>query len=194
MKLNELIPLYQNMKNACIDRYQFEYRHGKGLFDVFFFTDESPFVLLFGARGTQFCFEIVVHPGFEISTQLSSQDYHELCNFLDLKFDPENHFSPFAFFTQFNKEIPHNIDTNRGIPRTYELAQYHSEIEDKNKVYFCGWRNNKVRKETVTQSNLLKTKMLLGHHAYLICKQKNISSCWTDKKTSEINYELPILE
>jgi hypothetical protein len=194
MKLNELNPLFQSMKNACIDRYQFEYQHGKGLFDVFFFTDESPFVLLFGARGTQFCFEVFVYPGFEISTKMSSQDYRELCNFLELKFDPENPFSPFAFFSQFNKNIPHNIDVKRRILQTYEIAQYRCEIEDKNKVYFCGWRNNKLRNETVTHSNLRKTKMLLGNHAYIVCKEKNISSCWTDKSTLSINYDTHILE
>jgi hypothetical protein len=47
MKLDGLILLYKSMKVQDIERYRFEYKVGKAVFDIFFFTDGSPFVLLY---------------------------------------------------------------------------------------------------------------------------------------------------
>ena len=60
MKLNGLVSLYRSMKHQNIDRYRFEYKHGKALFDVFFLVDENPFILLFGTKGDSFSFEVQV--------------------------------------------------------------------------------------------------------------------------------------
>ncbi|CAJ0780862.1 hypothetical protein LMG18090_01245 [Ralstonia mannitolilytica] len=50
MKLDGLATLYKDMRAKKLERIRFDYRHGRVSFDVFFFIDGSPFVLLF-ARG-----------------------------------------------------------------------------------------------------------------------------------------------
>lgn len=98
MKLDGLVELYRSMKDQGIERYRFEYRHGHTLFDVFFFIDESPFILLFGAKGEAFSFEVKVIAGFNIDPTLGSDTYRELCRVLGLEYDPNNPFSPTVFF------------------------------------------------------------------------------------------------
>ena len=190
MKLDGLINLYRSMKDQEIDRYRFEYRHGKALFDVFFFIDESPFVLLFGAKGEAFSFEMEVKEGFNISPKLDNQTYRDLCRILGLKYDPNNPFSPKEFFEQFNKHIPPSASkTSEAEPQ--HIAQYRSVAEEEDKIYFLGWRNNDIRGERVRETNLRKTRDLLGQKAYERCKSKNISSCWTDDPHRAKKFWLP---
>lgn len=179
MKLDGLVGLYRSMKKQEIDRYRFEYRHGRALFDVFFFIDESPFILLFGAKGEAFSFEVEVGVGFNINPTLDRGTYKELCCILGLKYDPNNPFSPKGFFAQFNKHVPHTASINNKV-EPHQIAQYRSIAEEEDKIYFIGWRNNGLRGERVSETNLAKTKCLLGQKAYERCKSKNISSCWTD--------------
>ena len=56
MKLDGLVELYKSMKVQGIDRYRFEYKCGRAVFDVFFFVDGSPFLLLFGVKAENFSF------------------------------------------------------------------------------------------------------------------------------------------
>ena len=108
MKLNGLVGLYRSMKNQGRDRYRFEYRHGRAMFDVFFFIDESPFILLFGAKGEAFSFEVEVETGFNINPTLCGNTYKELCRVIGLEYDPNSPFSPKYFFAQFNHNIPYS--------------------------------------------------------------------------------------
>jgi hypothetical protein len=66
-----------------------------------------------------------------------------------------------------------------------------TNIEESEKIYFCEWFDNyKVRKK-VKEINLEKTKQILRTDAYLMCKKKNISSCWTDDEEKATEYFLP---
>ena len=190
MKLDGLINLYWSMKDQEIDRYRFEYKHGKALFDVFFFIDESPFVLLFGAKGEAFSFEMEVKKGFYIFPKLDNQTYRDLCRILGLKYDPNNPFSPKGFFEQFNKCIPQKA-SKRSEAEPQHIALYRSVAEEGDKIYFLGWRNNGIRGERVREANLKKTRDLLGQKAYERCKSKNISSCWTDDPNRARKFWLP---
>ena len=190
MKLDGLIALYKSMKNQEIDRYRFVYKHGKALFDVFFFIDESPFVLLFGVKGGALSFEVEVKKGFNINPKLDNQTYKELCRILGLKFDPNNPFSPKKFFETFNKSIPKSASKKSEV-KPQHIAQYRSIAEEEDKIYFLGWRDNKKRGERVSETNLKKTRDLLGKKAYECCKSKNISSCWTDDPGKAKKFELP---
>ena len=190
MQLNGLVNLYRSMKNQAIERYRFEYRHGHALFDVFFFIDESPFILLFGAKGEAFSFEMEVKAGFNIDPTLDSDTYKQLCRILGLKYDPNNPFSPKEFFTQFNQNVPHGASINAKA-ESHEIAQYRKIAEEEDKIYFLGWRNNELRGDIVSETNLAKTKDLLGHKAYTRCKSKNISSCWTDDPAKAKKVQLP---
>jgi hypothetical protein len=190
MNLDGLIDLYRSMKDQLIDRYRFEYRHGKAVFDVFFFIDENPFILLFGAKGEAFSFEMEVRAGFQINPQLDSTTYKELCKVLGLEFDPDNPFSPKGFFDQFNQKIPHKANiSSKAEPQ--DIAKYRSVAEEEDKVYFLGWRNNNIRSDHVSKENLMKTKDLLGIKAHIRCSAKNISSCWTDDSRKAKKIKLP---
>lgn len=190
MKLDGLIPLYKSMKSQTIDRYKFEYKSGKAIFDVFFFIDESPFLLLFGVKAENFSFELKVLNGFIIDPTLDNDTYKKLCEILGLTFDPARKFSPRSFFAEFNSNIPKEASPHHKA-KPHDIASYRSIAEEADRIYFVGWRDNKKWGTNVQESNLDKTKKLLGEKAYLRCRQKNISSCWTDKKESAIEFTLP---
>lgn len=181
LKLDGLAKLYKSMVTQKIERYRFEYKVGKATFDVFFFIDDKPFVLLFGVKTANFSFEIKVEKGFTIDPQLDSSTYKKLCAALGLKYDPQNPFKPFDFFKEFNKSIPSQaVPSQKAEP--HDIATYRSDVEEADKVYFLKWRDNTKRGENVQMENLEKTRKLLGEKAYARCKQKNISSCWTDQE------------
>lgn len=190
MRLTGIETLYRSMMDASIDRYRFNYKHGRATFDVFFFIDESPFVLLFGTRGENFYFEVAVAKGFQISTTLNPHDFKELCRVLRLEYNPDNRFSTHGFFEDFNAQIPGHI-APAGEVRPHELAKYRSIAEEADKVYFLGWRNNQISGDHVSQTNLDKTRLLLGLKAFNRCSQKNISSRWTDNPQRAVKFYMP---
>ncbi|BCN08303.1 hypothetical protein RPSD_01880 [Ralstonia solanacearum] len=190
MKLDGLEPLYQDMQAKKLDRIRFDYRHGRVSFDVYFFIDGPTYQLLFGARGHNVAFEIKVDRNFEIWPRLDDDDYKALCKALGLTYDPANPFSPRAFFEDFAKHIPSAVPANHTV-NPQDLVRFRRDVEEADKVYFCGWRDNTVRCETVTEKNLHKTRELLGEKAYTTCEARNISSCWTDDRTKAITFTLP---
>ncbi|WP_045858732.1 DUF6037 family protein [Teredinibacter purpureus] len=190
MKLDGIIPLYKSMKTQNIDRYRFDYKAGKATFDVFFFIDSSPYLLLFGVKAENFSFELEVLNGFVIETKIDNDTYKRLCKVLGLEFDPNRPFSTWNFFKEFNSKIPLTANTSNPV-KPQDIAPYQSVAEEADKIYFVGWRDNSKWGTQVQDSNLEKTRKLLGEKAYLRCKQKNISSCWSDKKDSTIKVTLP---
>jgi Family of unknown function (DUF6037) len=181
LKLNGLQPLYKNMRSQKIERHKFCYKVNKAIFDVFFFVDESPFILFFGAKGENFSFELSVKNGFIIDDTLDEKTYGKLCKVLGLKYDPNNRFSPRKFFAEFNDRIPTQIGLS-SIVEPSDLATYRDMAKDTDKIYFFGWKDNDKSKTSVKEVNLDKTKKLLGKKAYERCKSKNISSRWTARK------------
>lgn len=178
------------MIDQDIDLYQFEYKHGKALFDILFFIVENSYVLLFGAKGENFSFEITVSDSFEIEPYIESETYSGLCRVLRLRYNPDNRFSTRGFFEEFNQAIPRRARVT-SIPEPHEIAIYRSVTEEENKIFFLGWRHNDIRKDQVSEANLMKTKTLLGYKAFKRCKDENISSCWTDDPIKAKKYKLP---
>jgi hypothetical protein len=132
MQIDGLKTLYSNMQRQGIDRYRFCFKHGRTRFDVFFFTDREPFVLLFGVHGQNISFEIEVQTGFRIEAKLDKETYGKLCSVLGLVYDPHNHFSPATFFETFNRHIPTYVNHDH-IVRPEELIQYCRNVEEPNK-------------------------------------------------------------
>lgn len=188
--LTNLRNLYTDMKAKNIDRVQFPYANGLAKFDVFFFIDEVPFSLLFGAKQSNIAFELQVEKGFIVDTFLPDDCYRALCQALGLTYDPNNPFRPGAFIEDFAKNIPTST-ANLKAPQPHDLAIYRSDVEEHKKKYFCGWRDNTKRGESVTPNNLFKTKRLLGVKAHNTCLQKNLSSCWTNEKSKSISFVMP---
>lgn len=182
MVLTGLKDLYRSMKAKKLSRVRFQYVHGPVTFDVFFFIDETPFCLMFGAVNFNVAFELAVKAGFEVEPIILPDRYKALCKALGLRFDPNNPFSVRSFLELFNQSIP---QVAPDIPvRPEDVAEYRRDVEESDKIYFLNWRDNTPMGKRVTQDNLFKTKRILGHETYLACLKRNISSCWTDDRSS----------
>lgn len=189
MNLVGLSALYKQMRREDEWRSKIEYRHGKVLFDVLFLIDETPFSLMFGAKGHNVSFEFKVGPGFSVAPTIPNDVYRELCKALGLVFDRENPFRISKFLAHFSDAVPQLIRTKTKA-KPQDVARYRCHVEDWNKIYFCGWRDNTKRSENVTSKNLQKTRELLGEAVYLSCKARNISTCWTDREQDAIEVRL----
>lgn len=189
MRLNGLEPLYRSMRYQGIDRYRFRYRCNNVEFDIFFLIDETPFQLLFGVLIKNFSFILPVERGFCINPKLDPEDFSGLCKVLGLRPNPENRFSTRAFFEEFNQCIPAQAD-RRNVFEPHEIAPYYPKVEEADKKYFWGWRHNDVLKERVSSENLEKTRRILGYQAYEICKARNISSRWTNRREDAKEFNL----
>lgn len=188
--LSSLRPFYKDMKANKIDRVRFTYTYGRVTFDVFFFIDETPFSLLFGAKQFNLAFELQVLPGFSVESYLPDEIYKALCKALGLVYDAAHPFSTRAFLSDFERHIP-AVVFSLSKPEPHDIAIYRSDVEENEKIYFCGWRDNTPRGEKVTPRNLHKTIRLLGEQAYQVCSRKNLSSCWTHDKSKSIPVLLP---
>lgn len=190
LAISKLKPLYKDMKTQGVGRAKFAYTHGAVTFDVFFFIDENPFSLLFGVKKHNLAFELRVEQGFVVTCELPKETYKALCKALGLTYDPNNKFSVTAFLKDFEKFIPAAFDS-RLSAEPHDIAVYRSDVEESAKIYFYGWRDNNLRGEQGSERNLHKTRRLLGETAYLVCKSKNLSSCWTDEKSKVIQVTSP---
>lgn len=179
MKLTNLRMLHIDMQSNGITRQKFAFSFKNTLFDVLFFSDDVPMTLLFGVVGRNFSFEISVGADYCIATQISSEIYTKLIEVLAIEYNPESPFRPWHFFSAFSESIPVHA-SKRSVPEPHDVAQYRRVVLDSKKIYFLGWRNNNKEGGHVTPDNLEKTKLLLGINTWKKCKEKNISSRWTD--------------
>lgn len=177
MQISGLKALHKDMRQNNITRTQFQYRHNQVVFDVLFFTDGSPYKLLFGAIGEKCCFVVNVNPGYSIAPFLQPKSaYNDLCRILGVEFDPQNHFSTAKFFRHFAGAIPHAItSTKEPKPPSRTQAELN---EDGEKKFFSHWCNN-GESSHVTNVNIEKTRKAFGGEIALFGSERNISSCWS---------------
>jgi hypothetical protein len=182
MKLEHLKQLHESMITEGVTRRRFNYTFNKVIFDVFFFTDEVPYKLMFGAIGFNFSFELSVKKNYEINPFLEADKFHKLVNdVLKLKYDKNNKFKISTFFINFDNQIPNNFKATH-IVNPHDIAVYRSDLEECNKIYFLRWLDNDSKNNKRSPENLEKTKALLGYDAYISVLNRNISSVWTDKR------------
>lgn len=188
MKLNGLISFHNSMKSNNLKRAKFIFTYNNVIFDVFFFIDETPYKLCIGVKAENFYFELDVKKGYIIDINIGNK-YLKLLEILGLKFNKEKPFKTIYLFIELNKKIPKNISVNNKW-KPNDLAKYKRDVEEAEKIYFCGWYDNEKVGKKVREENLEKTKAILGYEAYKMCKEKNISSCWTDNEDKAIEYSL----
>lgn len=176
--LNGLRPLHKSMLTQGISRQKFSYKHLAVEFDVYFFIDESPYELLFGAKGYNFAFTVIVQAGFKVAPYMKQEDYFRLREILGIKGGSGDPFSITAFLNEFDKKIPTNASTP-AIPEPHEISVTR-DVDEAHKRFFFGWRNNDIRGERVSEKNLNKTRELMGVPTYESCLKHNVSSKWTD--------------
>ncbi|MFT9076316.1 DUF6037 family protein [Ethanoligenens sp.] len=190
MVLNGLRNLYKSMKSQKIQRYKFNFSYCGVNFDTFFFIDNEPFKLALGVIAYNLYFEVRVDRGFVIKIQIEPETYKKLIEVLDFRYSKNGPFKPIYFFEALNKAIPH-IARKQNVAKPHDIAVYITNVEESEKIYFCGWRDDEKRHEHVRLPNLEKTKKLLSHKAYIMCKEKNISSRWTADKDRAVEFYMP---
>lgn len=175
------------MKQQNIERYKFEFIYLNVKFDVLYFIDDVPHKLAFGIKDHNYYFEIPVRK-FEIKPFID--ELNKFCNIMGFEYNPNSHYKPILFFNELNKYIP-KVANKNNIPNPSQIAIYRNNVEESDKIYFIGWfENNKVGKN-VRPKNLEKTRSLLSKDAYIMCRAKNISSCWSPNPKEEIQFKLP---
>lgn len=188
--MNGLRALHQSMRAQDMDRYRYEYSHGQATFDVIFLADESPYILLLGLRGGSIAFEFKVDEQYVIQSVYMGDDYSTLVKLLGLRYDPNNRFRPTHFLEWVDKAAPAQADT-RSAPRPAHVVRFRREVEEEKKVYFLSWRHYRNDERGPTLENLAKTRKLLGYRYYVICRDRQISSCWTDIAADERATPMP---
>lgn len=184
-KFTALESLHNNMKLNDMERVIFPFRYNEKGFSCIFITDILPYRLYLSTLGDKpTTFELKINNKYETSSYM--EEYNKLIEYLEIKYDPNHKFKPNDFFRSLNSKIPENCNNKPNYKDVILIAASHREIEEPNKIYFCGWKNNIVR--NVTDGNLEKTRSAFGDELAELCKKKNISSRWTDiDKDEEIN-------
>jgi hypothetical protein len=178
--LTNLRGLYRAMKNAGLTRYKWRFNRGPATFEAIFIFEEEPFELLLGAIGTTFAVSLRVAPGFRIDSRLPEPDFHALCSVLHLTYDPARKFKTSDFFDDLNQAIPQALDLKTGRVQPHDVLSYRRDVMEADKIYFCGWKDNTLTGERVSDANLKKTLEAFGQRVFELCKKRNISSKWTD--------------
>jgi len=191
MKLTGLEPLFRSMQTQQITRYKFRYEINYLKFDCLFFTDIRPFELVMGCRGQNFAIFLDVHPGFNIRPYIEPKDtYSALSKALRTHERSDGKLIPGEFFQAFNERIP-TIANPYNTVGNEDVVRYYSDIEEADKIYFCGWLDNNQQGHRVTESNLYKTKLLLGQRAFDFSQRRNHSTRWTHEKSRAITLCIP---
>lgn len=102
-----------------------------------------------------------------------------MVNYLEIKYDPLHKFTPLHFFEALNRRIPKKFTMRPDYKQVLKIAFKRRNIEEEDKIYFCGWRRN-ASGQSVREKNLEKTRSAFGDEKAAMCKRKNISSCWTN--------------
>lgn len=179
-------------------RGQFDWVHNGEPFRVVFIIDDietpSGMLLFFTHRSGRLSFEKPV-------IELSGGRYAITDNFFD---DPDTwaalkrlfyrdgssgrEMTPKGFFEDLNKATPQS-------PRVLKRVEPHEgprrDVEEEDKIYFCGWRTYQPGGRRPTTANLNKTRAKCGKVAYERCVKSQMSSCWTDIAERAVPYYDP---
>lgn len=182
--------LHKEMKRINEYRITYSFSYNQKYFSCIILFDIIPYRLYMNALGKEnLSFEFEINELYHCSSYI--EHYHDLINFLNIKYDPNNKFSPNTLLKVLNNKTPTNYNNKK--PRyndVLKMVKKHRKIDEQNKIYFCGWRKNPINCN-VTKENLEKTTSAFGYKFYRICLKYNISSCWTsdlnEEKLIEIN-------
>lgn len=189
MRLDRLELLHQDMASQGIVKQRFSFRFRTLQFSVVYIAEEFPHTLLFGCVAHNLFFVLEVNSDYEIPIYLGDS-YKPLLKALDLRYDPNNRFSPSVFFEEFSQVIPVGAGVNN-IPTMTEVAVLSRDVDEEHKTHFCGWRPHDGVTSNATPENLHKTLRLCGSNAHKVCLQHNISSRWTDDASKATPYYEP---
>lgn len=175
--------LHQDMRNVGETRAVFQFKFNEKAFSCIFLVDTIPYRLYLTTFGvTPVVFELEIEKGYRVKNYID--DYSKLIAYLGLKYDPNHIFKPDDFLAALNRNIPPRFTGRPNYKDVLIIASKRRNIEEINKIYFCGWYSNPIGKN-VKPENLEKTRSAFGDEKANICKNRNISSCWTDIVVNE---------
>lgn len=178
-KMMNLLSHRSNMKRLGQTRSIFKMDLYKKPFSCIFVIDCQPNILYITALGANpFVIEVEVDNSCQVECSLKNDDYNKLLKYLNLKYDPKNHFKPINFFTILDKNTPYLFEKAPKYSDCLVLASKNHKIKEADQIYFIGWRNNSAN-ESVSPDNNLKTRLAFGDHMADISIKNNISSRWS---------------
>ena len=127
-------------------------------------------------------FEIEIDKKYCAKTNI--EDYKELILYLEIKYDPNHTFKPVDLFEALNNKISKKFQRKPNCSEVVSVASKRRRVEEADKIYFCGWRNNPTG-YNVSEMNIEKTRIAFGDKIAAMCKLKNVSSCWTNISSDE---------
>src|SRR5699024_6151958 len=127
--------------------------------------------------GTIEKFELETNQDFEFNSFFAKELYRKLIENFYIQYDQDHIFTQIDFLSFVNINISEFRNTER--VNNNDIIRYNRDIEQADKVYFCGWIYH-TTKSNAQPTNLEKTRLLMGEAAYKRCCERNISSKWTD--------------
>ncbi|AKC37863.1 hypothetical protein BKG56_01225 [Mycobacteroides chelonae] len=181
------------MKASGRLRVQFEHRHPNNgaKFIVVFLADARPFQLIVVAKGAiPLVIVTDVLPGFRVSPWIESGValIATLKRILGVIPGGQTPFKLTSFFKEVASSAPTHVSAADDA-RPSVIARHHSDVEEADKIYFTNFRLHGQHSH-VTKINLDKTRLLLGQECYRVCRDRNISSCWSADPEREKPWDL----
>lgn len=182
-QLTGIKQLHNDMKRKKKTRDNFSFSYNNKIFSCIFIIDVIPYRLYLTTIGENpVVFELEIQKGYLVKTYF--EDYHKLLDYLELKYNPNHIFRPIDFLVALNKNIPNKFTKAPHYSDVLFAISKCRTVEESSKIYFCGWYTNPDKKR-VRETNIEKTRDVFGDDIASMCKEKNISSCWTDKRGEE---------
>ena len=153
-------------------------------FSCIFIADEEGKVLYISSLGdNSFTLKVNVKSDFSIDKfGLDKETYVKLCEYLELKYNPDNPFIPREFIIQLDGVFPKEYKKAETRECIHAICQANNTDEG-DKIYFAGWRHW-TQKHT-QDDNMEKSAMLVGFRNAMRLQKNNISSCWSADKDEE---------
>lgn len=191
MRMDGLARMHTSMQHAGLTRAKFRVRHNHLTFAGLFLADVKPYELALACLGHDFVLIFDVTRNYEVSAYLGEQ-YGALATALATGAGSGNPLRSSDFLREIDAALPRTVGLGDR-PTPSDVVHVYRDVEEADKVHLCGWRDNTVRKERVSDANLAKTRRLLGQDAYALCRRRNLSTCWTDDPRRAIAATLPAL-
>lgn len=149
--------LHEDMKVKNEERAIFPFTYNSKDFSCIFLTDIKPMRLYLSTLGKNpIVFEIEIDEKYCAKTYI--EDYKELILYLEIKYNPNHTFKPVDLFEALNNKIPKKFQRKPNCSEVVSVASKRRRVEEADKIYFCGWRNNPTG-YNVSEMNIEKTRI-----------------------------------
>lgn len=193
MRLTGLIPLHASMTAQNMGRLKFHYRVNHLTFDCLLFIDTQPIELVMGCLGHHFAIylDIGPAPAFDIKSFIEPREtFLALIAALKTGNNSSERFNATAFFSELNANIP-AVARQDQQPTPTDIVRYYQDIEEAEKIHFCGWLDNTKQANRVSYRNLAKTRRFFGQDVAELAKRRNQSTRWTDQESQAKAFFMP---